>query len=169
MTSGTVTPDNHVVATRDNRMRGSSLRVVSHPLFPPLHMCWLNILVCWSLRLAASYLYSRKTTQVAEATAIRVLSHIRPGQTVVIPGSHTAAWEAPVVRRHCLLWELSRQSRLVIQIQTPRLTSGGTMRRCPKAVSRRNPWSLMCPHQRHSRSSGNLTEDGVIITCNIWA
>jgi hypothetical protein len=92
-----------------------------------------------------------------------VLSHIRPGQTVVIPETHNAAaWEAPVVKTPLPLWELSHQSRLVIPIQTPRLTvPGGTTRRCSKAVSRRNPWPLMHPHQRHGHSLAILIEDGV--------
>jgi hypothetical protein len=47
----------------------------------------------------AAPLWSRETNQVAEATLIRVLSRIRPGQTVVIPECHyAAAWEAPVVK-----------------------------------------------------------------------
>jgi hypothetical protein len=48
--------------------------------------------------LAAPIWYSRETTQVAKATLIRVLSHIRRGKTVVIQKGHSAdACEAPVV------------------------------------------------------------------------
>jgi hypothetical protein len=34
-------------------------------------------------------------------------------------------------------------------------------------VSQRIPWSMMRPHQRHSRSSASLTED-IITTRNMW-
>jgi hypothetical protein len=33
---------NHVVATRETGMKGSSLEVVGHSSFPPVRMCWLN-------------------------------------------------------------------------------------------------------------------------------
>jgi hypothetical protein len=91
--------------------------------------------------LAAPYQYSRETAQIAVATPIRVLSPSRPEQTVVIPEDrHSAAWEAPVVRRHCPLWELSLQSQLVIPIQTPRLTfSGGPRGGVPKLCPEANP------------------------------
>jgi hypothetical protein len=42
MTTGSATPANHVVATRENRMKGSPLGVASHPSFPFLHIGWLN-------------------------------------------------------------------------------------------------------------------------------
>jgi hypothetical protein len=42
MTSGSATLANHAVATRVNRMKESPLGVASRPLFPPLHIGWLN-------------------------------------------------------------------------------------------------------------------------------
>lgn len=78
-------------------------------------------------------------------------------------------WEALVLRHHCPLWEFSHQSQLVILIHTLRLTlPSRTTRWCPKAVPTRNPgpgpWCT--PHHRHSHSSDNLIEDGIITTCN---
>jgi hypothetical protein len=51
-------------------------------------------------------------------------------------------------KRHSPLWELSRQSHSVIQVQTWRLTlPGRTTRKCPKAVPQRKPWSWCVPNK----------------------
>jgi hypothetical protein len=85
----------------------------------------------------------------------QLLTHIRPGQTVAIPESHNAAmWKAPVVRRRCPLWELSRRCQA-----GPR---GGVPKLCLDATP-----GLWCGPTKDSRSSANLIEDGVITTCNI--
>jgi hypothetical protein len=66
-------------------------------------------------------------------------------------------------KRHSPLWELSRQSHSVIQVQTWRPTLPGRTTRCPKVVFQRKPWSWCAPN-KDSRSSTTLIEDGVITT-----
>jgi hypothetical protein len=86
----------------------------------------------------------------------RVLSPKACGTLLVLQGDNSSNRSYP------------HTAPVVVLILTPRLSlPSGTTRRCPKAVSQRIPCSKMHPHQRHSRSSASLTDDGVIVTCNM--
>jgi hypothetical protein len=62
-----------------NNMGVLLLLVTIHPVFPPLHVSWLNHLRMVAQGLATPYQYSRETTQVSKATPTWVLSHCHPG------------------------------------------------------------------------------------------
>jgi hypothetical protein len=78
------------------------------PLFPVLHMGWLNRFRVLSPKPCSTKMVLYENNSTSRIYPIRVLSRTRPTQTVVMPeNNHAAAWEAPVVKLQCPLWELS--------------------------------------------------------------
>jgi hypothetical protein len=84
---------------------------------------------------------------------------------IMIHRSHYAAtWEALVVENAIAFYgnlAASPSSRTDPDTETV------VAQQDHEEVSQRIPWSKMHPHQRHSRSSASLTENGVITTRNM--
>jgi hypothetical protein len=104
------------------------------------------------------------TAHVAESAPIRVLSLIRPRQTVEMPESyHAASLEAPVVKTQ---FPFTGSSSTVPASHTnPDLETGVAWRdhyEMSQSCGPTQPLASDAPPQRSMRSSASLIDDGVI-------